>query len=225
MAFVLPGNARQLRFTGEAKAYVPGDETPGGGSVALGKPRVRKTTPPPAMVPATSSMTPAPMATGRPRSIGPGPGSMTPASPGQTRVPSYSGGHPSIRQKSGNGEQDMATMALDREGLDIVPGGFNAGRTDHHHQGHSQTPTRPPPPGASARSVAPIPGFRAAQQPQPAMQTVLVPNNEGKPKGAPLALWLFAAVLAGILSYHVTPAIMSQLQAPPQPAAKIQPAI
>lgn len=218
MSFVLPGNARQLRFTGEAKAYVPGDETPGGGSpsIALGKPRVRKTTPPPVAVPATSSMTPAPMATGRPRPLGGGPASMTPASPGQTQVPSYRGG-PAIRQKA-NGEEEMATMALDREGLDILPDGLNGG-------GRNLNPTRPPPPMTTGRSVAPIPGFRAAQpQQHMGMQTVLVPS-EAKPKGAPLALWLFAAVLAGILSYHVTPAIMSHFEAPSQPAAKITPAI
>ena len=220
MSFVLPGNARQLRFTGEAKAYVPGDETPSGGSpsIALGKPRIRKatTTPPPAR-PATSSMTPAPMATSRPRS---GPSSMTPASPGQrisTPVPGGYGNHTaSIRQKSHSIDEEMNTMALDREGLDILPGG---------HSGHAHSPTRPPP-AMTGRGAAAIPHFRPAQQQQgAAMHTVLVPNGEGKAKGAPLALWLFAAILAGILSYHVTPAIMGHFEAGSQPAAKITPAI
>jgi len=235
MSFVLPGNARQLRFTGEAKAFVPGDETPGGASIALGKPRVRKaTTTPPPMRPSTSSMTPAPMATNRHRS-GP-PASMTPASPGtahhahhpphpshrvHTPVPSY-GGHdlPAIRQKSHSIDEEMATMALDREGLDILPGGLNGG---------GLSPTRPPPPPSGGRSPAPIPHFRPAA-PGPGahvqMQTVLVPNGDGsKPKGAPLALWVLAAVLAGILSYHVTPAIMGHFEAATPPPAKITPAI
>ncbi|MBX3231578.1 MAG: hypothetical protein KIT84_23880 [Labilithrix sp.] len=223
MSFVLPGNARQLRFTGEAKAFT-GDDT--GAPVALGKPRVRKatTTPPPAPIP-TPSMTPAPMATSRPRNTT-GPQSMTPASPGNshrlnTPVPQYTGASPSIRAKRGDVDEEMQTMALDRECHDVLPDGLSG-------QG-GLSPTRRPPPSASARgpapAPAPIPHFRPANGgAQVQMQTVLAPNADGsKPKGAPLALWLFAAVLAGILSYHVTPAIMSHFE--PPPAAKITPAI
>src|SRR5262245_53179886 len=49
MSFVLPGNARSLRFTGEAKALGPVAETPKAGATALGKPRVRKPSKPVAL--------------------------------------------------------------------------------------------------------------------------------------------------------------------------------
>jgi hypothetical protein len=34
--------------------------------------------------------------------------------------------------------------------------------------------------------------------------------------GAPLAVWLFAALLAGIISYHVAPEIMARVESPAQ---------
>lgn len=209
MSFVLPGNQRQLRFTGEAKALKDensnGSGTPGAG-LALGKPRVRKaTTPPPALVPARSS-----------RNTG-----ITPASPGQQSIsrPGNPGSisrpgsyNASIRAKAvdqndrdWDGEDQQSTMAFDREGADVLPGGMPSHRSSR---------------GPAAVSVAPIPHFRPAS---PAVQTVIVPNQSGSTeirstKGAPLALWIFAAILAGILSYHVTPAVMSHFEAPPPPA-------
>ncbi|MFO0735681.1 MAG: hypothetical protein U0270_07370 [Labilithrix sp.] len=210
MSFVLPGNQRQLRFTGEAKALK--DESSSGGpgaGLALGKPRVRKaTTPPPALVPAASA---------RPnRNTG-----VTPASPGQSNPGSISrpGSYqPSVRgvqridtDRSWDGDDHASTMAFDREGADVMPG---AGP-------NSMRPTMNPPPRAV--SVAPIPHFRPAN---PAVQTVIVPNQTGSMearsgKGAPLALWIFAAILAGILSYHVTPAVMTHFEGPPPPPAKV----
>jgi hypothetical protein len=204
MSFVLPGNQRQLRFTGEAKALKEENSsgTPGAG-LALGKPRVRKpTTPPPALVPSTRSS----------RNTG-----VTPASPGQESVrapssfsrPGSFNPSPSIRaaravdqrDRSWDGEDHQATMAFDREGADVLPG---------------RPSTRPPP---AAVSVAPIPHFRPAT---PAVQAVIVPSQSGSTeirstKGAPLALWIFAAILAGILSYHVTPAVMTHFEPPPPP--------
>lgn len=233
MSFVLPGNARQLRFTGEAKAverpFAHGalkDE--GVAGAALGKPRVRKpTTPPPAPPPPAQIMT-------RPSPGSSPPRSFTPASPGiserprrtSTPVPSsypepqvslrgkYTGPPPPMPSEraamrsarepardldtSWDGEDQQSTMAFDREGADVLPG---------------QRSTRAPN-AMSAPSAAPIPHFRPAS---PAVQTVIVPNQSGsieaRPKGAPLALWIFAAILAGVLSYYVTPSLMTHFGA------------
>jgi hypothetical protein len=208
MSFVLPGNQRQLRFTGEAKALKDESGTPGA-ALALGKPRVRKpTTPPPALVPSTRSsrntgMTPA----------SPGQESMTPGSfhrPAPARIRGPGSFSPSVRSaravdpsdRSWDGEDHQATMAFDREGADVLPG---------------RASTRPPP---AAVSVSPIPHIRPAT---PAMQAVIVPSTPSgsteirSTKGAPLALWIFAAILAGILSYHVTPAVMTHFDPPPPP--------
>lgn len=194
MSFVLPGNQRQLRFTGEARALK--DESLGG--VALGKPRVRKaTTPPPALVPARSS-----------RNTG-----ATPASPGNSSRPgSYDPGsynRPAQRFDPADQSWDddqQSTMAFDRDAADVLPGGG------------PNRPTLTP----RQISVAPIPHFRPAAA-NAAVQTVIVPNQTNATgstdaranKGAPLALWIFAAILAGVLSYHVTPAVMTHFEAPP----------
>ena len=218
MSFVLPGNARQLRFTGEAKALK--DEGPG---VALGKPRVRKTTTPPPAPPPPAQLVTRPSAGSSP------PRSFTPASPGiserprrmSTPVPSsypepqvslrgkYTGPPPPMASEraamrrepardldtSWDGEDQQSTMAFDREGADVLPG---------------QRSTR----ASAAPNAAPIPHFRPAS---PAVQTVIVPNQSGsieaRPKGAPLALWIFAAILAGVLSYYVTPSLMTHFGA------------
>jgi hypothetical protein len=191
MSFVLPGNNRQLRFTGEALA--PAKDEPSAGPVALGKPRVRKPTTPPPQVP---------QATARPNRT-PTHQSYTPASP-SGRPGSYPPA--SIRNKEERRQDDyedgQATMALDREGHDVMPGGFNNAPIPRHSSRPGTGPTGPA-----------IPGFRPAN---PAAATVLVPNGQqDRPKGAPLALWIVAAVLAGILSYHVTPAVMGHFEEPP----------
>lgn len=212
MSFVLPGNQRQLRFTGESNA-LKDSGTPGGG-VALGKPRVRKatTTPPPALVPAIPSIVPT---SGRSRNTG-----MTPASPGNSArgngsyapapIPSIRPGVKRIEPNdhSWDGDDQQATMAFDREGNDVLPGG-------------PLRATTPPPPPRQV-SVAPIPHFRPAN---PAVQTVIVPPGSSahdvrQSKGAPLALWIFAAILAGILSFYVTPTVMSRFDPPPPAPAK-----
>lgn len=194
MSFVLPGNNRQLRFTGEARALK--DETGGtpGAAVALGKPRVRKPT------------TPAPIAPKPATSRPPRHPSLTPASPGMDESSASSSSYRppqrpnriDPRDRSWDGDEQQ-TMAFDREGAEVLPGGA-----------HLRSTRSPGPLGA-----APIPHFRPANG---AVQTVIVPNQgdaEARSKGAPLALWIFAAILAGILSYHVTPAIMSHFEAPP----------
>jgi hypothetical protein len=204
MSFVLPGNARELRFSGEAKAFTD-EPSRAGGSVALGKPRVRKpTAPPPVLAVLASPMT----SRGGQRNTG-----ATAASPGKrisTPVPSYGPvyGDASIRQKAQSPHEiddEMATMALDREAYDIMPGGMN----------NELRPTSPPRAPSPRGSAAPIPHFRPAHA---AAQTVVVPSNSTDVRagrGAPLALWIFAAVLAGILSYHVTPAVMSHFESLP----------
>lgn len=185
MSFVLPGNQRQLRFTAEAKAFTAKDDP--AANVALGKPRVRRQTAPPPPPPSTP------------------PASLQPTQPSararhntNTPIPS-----PSISERDyepyDDAEDDQqATMAIDREreGIDLLP---------HGTVRQSSRPSAHP---------APIPHFRPAN-PNAAAATVIVPNQQAEPKkGAPLALWLFAAVLAGVLSYFVTPMAMSHFETP-----------
>lgn len=191
MSFVLPGNQRQLRFTGEAKAFTPKDDPSGAnGNVALGKPRVRRNTAPPVPPPsAPPSIHPTQPSARAHRTTAPPPSPLTGGR--MTPVPS-----PSFRERDFDDVEDQqATMAIDREreGIDLMPG--------------------PVPRPSSRPSGAPIPHFRPANA---AVATVLVPGQEPEAKkGAPLALWLFAAVLAGVLSYFVTPMAMSHFESPP----------
>ncbi|MBX3209715.1 MAG: hypothetical protein KF764_32070 [Labilithrix sp.] len=207
MSFVLPGNARQLRFTGEAKALTPATaNTSTTGAVALGKPRVRKPS-----VPAGHIRTPVPPpATARVST--PAPGRRLPTPPGgdvyrndvipTPYVPSIN--PPIVRHKQDSFDDENPTMALDRDALDVMPGG------------NTYRSPRPSPAGA-----APIPHFRTASPSTPASALAVDPaagtgSNSVRfaTGGAPLAVWIAAGILAGVLSYFVAPEIMARLESP-----------
>ncbi|MBX3218602.1 MAG: hypothetical protein KF850_41735 [Labilithrix sp.] len=214
MSFVLPGNARQLRFTGEAKALAPGrsHDTPVPGSIALGKPRVRRPPPPPGHIrtPAPSGRLPSPPTTSR--TAGPPPGHRLPTPPGgdlyrNEVVPTpYVGSlrPPVVRQKLDSFDDENPTMAMDRDALDVMPGG-NVFRN-----------TRPSP-----ASAAPIPHFRVASPSSPASGHAMEHAASTRSSdvrvaagGAPLAVWIVAGLLAGVLSYFAAPEIMARLESP-----------
>ncbi len=219
MSFVLPGNSRQLRFTGEAKAHAPANGEPqaGTGSLALGKPRVRKPPPPPPArvqtpVPSGATRVSTPAPPGMPHISTPAPGRRlrTPVSrPDLYRneiVPTpYMGAinPPVVRHREDDFEDESPTMAMDRDGLDVLPGARAL-----------RTPKPTPAAGAP-----PIPHFRPARPAASQPRTVIVPGTASSkvratPSGAPLAVWVFAGLLAGIVSYHVAPEIMARLEHP-----------
>jgi hypothetical protein len=243
MSFVLPGNARSLRFTGEAKA-VPKVESPG--AAALGKPRERKTATTPLPPPASRGRPAAPRELTNREIYGDPPGAA------------YNGG-PIVRHKLESIDDGDPTMALDREAHSVPPNMLrtrNPGRANSAGPLTSAAPlsagmmtvgpTGPPRPAPmrrdpladgprdqghshamrGARGEASLRPPRVPHFPDP----VLVepdPTNDpstvarhhtgaqrAAPLGAPYAIWIVAAVLAGILSYHVAPALVARLEAP-----------
>jgi hypothetical protein len=270
MAFVLPGNARELRFTGEAKALAPKQDA--SGALALGKPRLRKPPPPPA---AAARVRPPPLgehleAPTRGRHVKtPTPGERPHApprgqrlqapAPGQRVHTPPPGAHlhtvrsgpdlyrnermaaPSVgsvddrlvrhkldewverRPTSDDNpwgaprdglEDEHPTMTLDREALDVLPGG------------HAIRARNPSPP----THAAPIPHFRRAPPAMPPPRTIIVPGTASsriessrveRPETtrAPLAAWILGGVVAAIVSYYVAPELVTRLE-PPNHAAQ-----
>lgn len=179
MSFVLPGNARELRFTGETRALgAKKDEGPPSGA-ELGKPRSRvapKATevPPARLARAAAMRAPASLP---PRSLLPPP--------------------PSIRVDVDLDEEDPTT-ALVRD--DVLPGALAAPR-----------PARV--------GAAPIPHFRASHENRSAAPTFVIPREtldraRGKSGGRlPLAVWLVAAVVAGVVSFYFAPKLVARAAA------------
>ena len=211
MGFVLPRNSRQLRFTGEVKAqHAPAkaDASAGTGALALGKPRVRK---PPPQPPAARVQTPMPAVATRVSTPAPARRRRT---PGNARdlyrhEPAPTPYIGSIDQPvlgyppQGDFDDDQPTMAMDRDGRDVLPGA---------------RALRTPKPSPAAGAAPPIPHFRPAHYVPAAPRTVIVPGTastktETKTAGAPLAVWVFAGLLASIISYHIAP----ELVMPPEP--------
>ena len=226
MSFVLPGNSRQLRFTGEARALAPGKSDPqtGTGALALGKPRVRKPPPPapaarvqtPVPAPATARVqTPVPSPVTRVSTPAPGRRFATPmGGPDVYRheaIPTpYIGSinPPVVRHRQDDYDDENPTMAMDRDGLDVLPGARAI-----------RTPKPSPAPGAAA----PIPHFRPAHAVAAAPKTVIVPGTTSSKvrsttSAAPLAVWIFAGLLAGIISYHVAPELVMRVDHPARAA-------
>ncbi|MCW5834907.1 MAG: hypothetical protein KIS78_21075, partial [Labilithrix sp.] len=110
---------------------------------------------------------------------------------------------PVVRHKLDSFDDENPTMAMDRDALDVMPGG-NVFRN-----------MRPSP-----ASAAPIPHFRRASPSSPASGLAMEPAGTRSSDvriaagGAPLAVWLAAAILAGVLSYFVAPEIMARLESP-----------
>jgi len=176
MSFVLPGNARSLRFTGEAKALdlpPPPTTNRGATGVALGKPRVRKpSTPPPPPPPRINTPTPS-SRYGEPRYLG----SINP---------------PVIRHNEMDSTGENATYAMDRDALDVLPGG-----------GRIATPK----PGFA--NPIPVPNFRPAHEIHHQQQQFLnQPPLEAPQGGASWAVWLLASIVMGVLMYFAAPAML-----------------
>lgn len=97
-------------------------------------------------------------------------------------------------------DDDSPTTMLDRDGLDVLPGGFGA-----------------PKKKAEPNRRSPVPNFRTP----PAMPKVIVapdskPNmmNGGSAqlKGPPLVAWLVAALVLAIVSYKVAPVMVAKAE-------------
>lgn len=177
MAFVLPGNQRELRFTPAEKSIVPKPPEPAApaGPLALGKPRVRRAT--------TSHPPPAPFQPDR----------TTPYRPQGPMRPAYA-------------SDEHPTMALDREGLDVLPRSV-------------------PRPAAGGR---PIPGFRPPAPEPPTLVRAANPTNPNaanatgpfqpqavyEESAAPgiftYLVWILASVLAGLIMFHLAPHLLSK---------------
>jgi hypothetical protein len=95
-------------------------------------------------------------------------------------------------------DDDSPTTMLDREGLDVLPGGFGAPR----HK-----------PEANRRS--PVPNFRTP----PGMPKVIVARDskptvpgQQRAKSPPLVFWLVAALVLAIVSFKVTPVMVAKAE-------------
>jgi hypothetical protein len=104
---------------------------------------------------------------------------------------------PIVRHPLDSFEDENATMAMDRDALDVLPGGGVR---------------RVPKPLGGA---APIPHFRPAM----VAPATIVPHTASSSVrtssvGAPLAVWVFAGILAAIISYYVAPEIMARVETP-----------
>ncbi len=97
---------------------------------------------------------------------------------------------------------DDVTMALGRE--DVLPG-----------VAQDRTPTLLP-------HAPAIPHFRAKPPPDPPTIVARPPPEEDAKRGAPWSVWIFASVIAGMLSYHVVPAVVGLFQTRPQQHAQVQ---
>jgi hypothetical protein len=200
MSFVLPGNARSLRFSGEID--VEGEPMSERAPASLGKPRSRKPAPP-------SSI---PVAGGRHRSR-----LRTPASSRDILVDPYAYGSPQsaplVRHKSDDDDDGDPTTAMERERerepiSSAPPSSWGApprfprpGRLPMTDHADPMTVARPSGEVAFASSAQDV---RPVAHPMHAMQAAPAPS------GAPYIVWILAAVLAGILSYHVAPEIAAR---------------
>lgn len=195
MSFILPGNARSLRFTGELKAYASPDARGAGGppkpggSMALGQPRARKPSAPPAprRVPNPSqATTPSPGMVPPLVVPTPAPASVVSVSASPARPPAHS-------------MSDDPTRAMDRD--DVLPGAL-----------------RPPKPTFQPHAPA-IPHFRprsiqppaASASPPPMPDTA---SRKMRTAGAPYAVWIVASIIAGVVSYHLAPEILVRREPP-----------
>lgn len=102
-------------------------------------------------------------------------------------------------------DDESPTTMLDRDGLDIVAGGFaGVGVPAAGPQaGGFGAPKQKAP---EAKPSSPVPNFRTPV----GMPSVIVapdsrPRTPAQPKTPPLAFWLVAALVLGIASYRVAP--------------------
>jgi hypothetical protein len=88
-------------------------------------------------------------------------------------------------------DDDSPTTMLDRDGLDVLPGGFAPKQT------------------AAANGGSAVPNFRT---PGPMPKVIVAPESvprlkgpEPQTKAPPLVFWLVAALVLAIVSYKITP--------------------
>ena len=167
MSFNLPRNQKDLRFTGELRAAI--DDQP---RAKLGIPRSKKPTP----QPGRSAYAQEPY----------GPGTIpTPFAP------------PPIEVLELDDDDDSPTTMLDRDGLDVLPGGFRS-PPQHHPSARGGNPAVP-----NFRTPAPMPKVIVAPDSIPRMKHRQ--QEEPQTKAPPLVFWLVAALVLAIVSYKVTP--------------------
>lgn len=177
MSFDLPRNSRDLRFTGELRAAE--DEQPA--RSALG--RVRRT-PPAARRSDRDVYKAEPIAT-----------------------PFMSGPPAASIEVLDDDDDDAPTTMLDRDGLDVIPGGFAAvGSPSARPRGAG---------GPRQHGTAPIPNFRQVPRtPSVIIAPDLLPAQAPAPpaqrQGPPLAFWLVAAMFAALVSYKIAPIAVNQ---------------
>lgn len=239
MAFVLPGNARSLRFSAEAKAPSARPEAPG--AAALGKPRERRPPPAPAPPPTAArgrktsdppasrgydeavdaddisedKPTPyinsahlAPMAQRRSPASAPPP--YAAPSPGSRPAPPRGA---SLDHDDEDDEDDqLPTRAMDREVYERAaadrrhpPSVAPRAEAPHPHQAKANVRRSTPSegtPAVSSRNVSTAPPANRARR-----------STAGR-SGIPYAVWIFASILVGIVSFHVVPQVAARFDAP-----------
>jgi hypothetical protein len=185
MSFDLPRNAKGLRFTGSVEALEPPP------MAALGRPRHRNT-PKPTPQPRAKEIVKAEI-------IPP------PYHHGVMATPPKA---ISSRAKLDSSYDDEGpTMAMDREALDILPGGMP-----------TELPLASMPPAAPLNVTRPppakaIPHFRSARAAQPKVIVPQIPRAQQQDATqAPLLLWVMASLVAGVLSYRLLPELVELLQ-------------
>lgn len=172
MSFNLPRNQKDLRFTGELRAAI--DDQP---RAKLGIPRSKKPTPQPgrsAYAPDVYRADPIP----------------TPFSP------------PPIEMLEIDDDDDSPTTMLDRDGLDVLPGGF---RSPPQHHPSARAGNAPVP---NFRTPAPMPKVIVAPDSIPRMRQPEPPQT----KAPPLVFWLVAALVLAIASYKLTPVAFAKAE-------------
>jgi hypothetical protein len=169
MSFNLPRNQKDLRFTGELRAAI--DDQP---RSKLGIPRSRKTPQPgqSAHSPDVYRAEPFP----------------TPFAPPPIDVLDLD-----------DDDDDSPTTMLDRDGLDVLPGGFGAPKHKAQSPGGGPVP--------NFRTPAPMPKVIVAPESLPRMKA-----PDAQAKAPPLVFWLVAALVLAIVSYKVTPVAFTKAE-------------
>jgi hypothetical protein len=97
-------------------------------------------------------------------------------------------------------DDDSPTTMLDRDGLDVLPGGFGAPK--HKPDGNRQSPV------PNFRTPPAMPKVIVAPDSQPRMQR----SGDAQTKTPPLVFWLVAALVLAIVSYKVTPVMVTKAE-------------
>jgi hypothetical protein len=91
-------------------------------------------------------------------------------------------------------DEDVLTLALDRDALAVA---LLPDARREHPAGPRPTPNAGP--------TLPVPHFRSKEDVVQQAQATVVVARAPKGAGLPLGVWLFAAMIAGIVSFHFAP--------------------